>query len=169
MKTHLPLWQYRAEFFLGWEMFQPKVLEKIKTFTFNNFFFRKSCLLWYNVVKYGRAGQATDDNIIRRMRFACWITMATNRSEYFIPIAFPRQLWLRERASVLRCTYVACVVAPYGCVQVQIGGHAVAVSHRWWGHTHNVKKSARYDIWSEIRTRWPRTPLSPLRLRKRPM
>jgi len=30
---------------------------------FNNFFFRKSCLLWYNVEKYCRAGQATDDNM----------------------------------------------------------------------------------------------------------
>ena len=33
--------------------------------------------------KYGRVGQATDDNIIRRMRFACWITKATDTySEY---------------------------------------------------------------------------------------
>jgi hypothetical protein len=30
------------------------------------------------VEKYGRAGQATDDNIIRRMRFACWLTKATD-------------------------------------------------------------------------------------------
>jgi len=27
--------------------------------------------------KKGRAGQATDDNIISRKRFACWITKAT--------------------------------------------------------------------------------------------
>jgi hypothetical protein len=46
-------------------------------FMFNNFF-RKSCHLWDNVEKYGRARQATEDNIIRRMRFACWITKATN-------------------------------------------------------------------------------------------
>jgi hypothetical protein len=30
------------------------------------------------VEKYGTAGQATDDNIIRRMRFACWIAEATD-------------------------------------------------------------------------------------------
>ena len=61
--------------------------------------------------KYGTAGQATDDNIIRRMRFACWITKATDtHSEYVILIAFPRQQWLRERASVLRCTHIACHV-----------------------------------------------------------
>jgi hypothetical protein len=28
--------------------------------------------------KYGTARQATDDNTIRRMRFACWVTKATD-------------------------------------------------------------------------------------------
>ena len=45
--------------------------------------------------KYGRAGQATDDNIIQRMRFACWVTRPTDtHSEYAIFIAYPRQKWL---------------------------------------------------------------------------
>jgi hypothetical protein len=44
------------------------------------------------VEKYSRGRQATDDNIIRRMRIACCITKATDRrSEYEIRIAFPRQ------------------------------------------------------------------------------
>ena len=44
--------------------------------------------------KYGTAGQATDDNIIRRMRFARWSMKATNtHSEYVILFAFPRQQW----------------------------------------------------------------------------
>jgi hypothetical protein len=30
------------------------------------------------MVKYGREGQSTDDNVIRRMHFACWIAKATN-------------------------------------------------------------------------------------------
>ena len=39
------------------------------------------------------------------MRIACWIPKATNTlSEYVIPIAFPLQQWLHERASVLRYT-----------------------------------------------------------------
>jgi hypothetical protein len=63
------------------------------------------------VEKYGRARQATDDNIIQRMRFACWITKATDtHSEYLILIAFPQRKWLRERASLLRYTYTACLV-----------------------------------------------------------
>jgi hypothetical protein len=45
--------------------------------------------MWY---KHGTAKEATDDNIIRHMRFACWITKATDtRPEYVILIAFPRQ------------------------------------------------------------------------------
>jgi hypothetical protein len=60
------------------------------------------------VEKYGTARQDTDDNIIRRMRFACWVTKATDtHSEYLILVAFPRQQWLRERASMLRYTYIA--------------------------------------------------------------
>jgi hypothetical protein len=63
------------------------------------------------VEKYGRTRQATDDNIIRRMRFACWITKATDTySEYVIFIVFPRQEWLRERASMLRYTYIVSLV-----------------------------------------------------------
>jgi hypothetical protein len=42
--------------------------------------------------KYVRVRQATDDRIIRCIRFACWIPKAKNtHSEYVILIAFPRQ------------------------------------------------------------------------------
>jgi hypothetical protein len=48
------------------------------------------------VEKYCKAGQATDDNITRRVRFAFWIPTATDtHSEYVIPIAFPQQQLLR--------------------------------------------------------------------------
>jgi hypothetical protein len=63
------------------------------------------------VEKDSGARQATDDNIIRRMRIAYCITKATDtRSQYVILIAFPRQQWLRERASMLFYTYIACLV-----------------------------------------------------------
>jgi hypothetical protein len=56
------------------------------------------------VGKYGTAGQATDDNIIRRMRIACWIPKAREtHSEYAIRIAFSRQKkLLYERISMLQ-------------------------------------------------------------------
>ena len=57
--------------------------------------------MWKNFVKRGRP-QTT---IIWRMRTACWITKATDtHSEYVILIAFARQQWLRERATILRFT-----------------------------------------------------------------
>jgi len=63
------------------------------------------------VEKYGRARQATDDDIIWRMRIACWIPKATDKhSEYVILIALPQQQWLHERASMLRYTYIAYLV-----------------------------------------------------------
>jgi len=41
-------------------------------------------------IKYTRAGLATDDNVIERMRTACWIPTATDTySEYVILIASP--------------------------------------------------------------------------------
>jgi hypothetical protein len=39
-------------------------------FMFNKFFSEKRAIYEINVEKYGTARQATDDNIIRRMRFA---------------------------------------------------------------------------------------------------
>ena len=61
--------------------------------------------------KYRRVGQATDDNILRRMRFACWITKATDtHPDYLILTAFSRQQWLRERATMLGYMYIACLV-----------------------------------------------------------
>ena len=46
-----------------------------------------------------------------RLRFPCWVTKATDtHSEYVVRIASPQQQWLRERTSVLRYTYVACLV-----------------------------------------------------------
>jgi hypothetical protein len=39
--------------------------------------------------KYGRARQVTDDNIVRPMRFACWIAKSTDTlSEYVILLPF---------------------------------------------------------------------------------
>jgi hypothetical protein len=66
-------------------MFQTKVVEKIKANILCSVTFFRNSYRLDNVEKYGRFGQATDDNIIRRMRFACWITKATDtHSEYVI-------------------------------------------------------------------------------------
>jgi hypothetical protein len=81
-----------------------------------------------NVEKHGTARQATDGNIIWRMRLAHWITKATDtHSEYVIHIAFPRQHWLRTHASVLRYTYIACLVLviPISSIPTQFSTHVM--------------------------------------------
>ena len=84
MKTDTHFWSYLAQFFLEWEMFQTTFVEQIKTHILCSVTFcRKSHRLWDNVGKYGRAGQATDDNIIRRMRIACWLIKATNTNSKY--------------------------------------------------------------------------------------
>ena len=54
MKTFSHLWKYLAEFFLGWEMLQIEVVEKIKIHVLCSVaFFRESCRLWDIVETFG--------------------------------------------------------------------------------------------------------------------
>jgi hypothetical protein len=77
--------------------------------------------------KWSRAGQATDDNIIWHMRFASWITKASDRHpEYVVFISFPRQQWLRRRAPMLRLwpAFIACLVSAEMSVTIILGHFA---------------------------------------------
>jgi hypothetical protein len=48
---------------------------------------------------------------IWRMRITCWMPKAKNIiSEYVILIDFPLQIWLKERASMLRHSYIVRLV-----------------------------------------------------------
>jgi len=69
--------------------------------------FRKSCLLSDNVKNVAQTdGQATHDNITGNMRFACWMTNATDtHSECVITAAFPQQQRLHEGVSLLPDTH----------------------------------------------------------------
>ena len=59
--------------------------------------------------KYDRAGQATDDNIIRRMRFACWITKAINvRSENMSLITFSTAVVVKAPCALLYVRRLSC-------------------------------------------------------------
>jgi len=101
-------------------MLQTKVERKSKhKFYVQKRFFRKLCPLLNNMKKkYGTARQATDDNIIWRMRVACRIPKALNtHSEYVMFTTFTLQRWLRIHASLLRYTYIACIVT---CLFVSI-------------------------------------------------
>jgi hypothetical protein len=59
------------------------------------------------VEKYCTARQATDGNIIWRMRAAWWMTGTTERhSEYVTLTAFAGQQWFRQCSSILRHRYL---------------------------------------------------------------
>jgi len=98
------LQHYLAQF-LEWEMFRLKLYKNQNTYCVFGTSSLKSCRFWSNVEKYGRATQATDDSIIQRIHIAWCISKATHtQSECVTRIAFIRQQWLRERASMLLCT-----------------------------------------------------------------
>ena len=67
--------------------------------------------------KYGRAGQAADDNAARRTRFAWWVINATRthththtHTKYVILIGLPLQQWFSKHAAMLCLKYVASLV-----------------------------------------------------------
>jgi hypothetical protein len=139
--------------------FQNKVVEKIKTHILCSItFFRKSCLLWDNVEKYGTAGQTTDDNIIRRMRFGCWITKATHtHPEHVTLLALPPQQWLRERASVWRHMYSACLFFSFQrasrLVLPHSTSHSTAIEVAFPGVKANMASSVKVkNMWSHTST-----------------
>jgi len=59
MKTNIHFWSYLARLFLEWEMFQTKVVEKIKThILYSVTFFPENRavyeIMWKNIVERGR-------------------------------------------------------------------------------------------------------------------
>jgi hypothetical protein len=106
MKTNTHFWSCRAQFFLEWEMFHIKFVEKFKTHIL--FKYCLACwIMWKYIVEPDRP-QMT----IWRKSISSWEPEATNtHSKYIILIALPLQQWLHERASLLRCgTYITCLI-----------------------------------------------------------
>jgi len=134
MRIFVRLWQYLAQFFLQWEMYQTKAAEKNNTHTLCSVTFsRKTCDLLDNVVKYGTAGQATNDNIIHRMRFAFLINKAANiHSECVILIAFPQQqFFTRTGLSVtLYVHWLPCLI-PFHLNFTSNRSYLSEVNHNW--------------------------------------
>ena len=77
---------------------------------FNNFFSPENRVV-YEVMFTDGVEQGRPRMTIWRMRIACWVTNATNRhSEHVILIAFLLQQWLRERATMIRYTFIVCLI-----------------------------------------------------------
>ena len=121
-----------SEFFLEWEIFETKGAENIKMPILCSvpffFFLQKSYRVWDSIKKCGGAREAAVGNIA--VRFMLKATraqahasaraptslaphtsthspMRPHTQKYVILIAFSRQQLFRERASLLRHTYVA--------------------------------------------------------------
>ena len=75
-KNFSHLLQYLAEFFLEWEMFHIKVVEKVKTHILcSTTFFRIPCRLRDNVEKYGGAKEAEKE-------YGAWMLHAAQTKLY---------------------------------------------------------------------------------------
>ena len=78
---------------------------------FGKFFFFANRTTIYEIMLKNIVEPGRPQMTVWRMRSARQIPKATDAySEYVILIAFPLQQWLSERASLPRCTYIACVV-----------------------------------------------------------
>ena len=90
--------------------------------------------MWTNVAEPYRQQME-----IWRKRIACWIRKRLQtHSEYVILIAFPLQQWLHERASVLRCTCIACVVTSFQ-LRLDISSVSVLVSIHYYWYTTTIQ------------------------------
>jgi len=91
-------------------IFQTEVVEKIKTRILCSLIFSpKSYRLRDKVENYGRFGQAPQDILTRRVRFACWMARLQTHTEYVILITFPLQKLRRESSPVLHL-YVQFII-----------------------------------------------------------
>ena len=91
--------------------FRQKLQRKSKHILFSeNFFFfgnRAAYELMWNTTVQPNRPQMT----LWRMRNACWINKAADtHSEYVIRTSFSLQQWLHERTSILRYTYIICLL-----------------------------------------------------------
>jgi hypothetical protein len=98
------------------------------TFMFNYFFPENPAvcgIVWEKTVEPDRSQRA-----IPRFRIACWMSKITDTHlEYVILNAFAQQQFLHERATMLRYTYIACLVslmdACHRQVSIQYGACAL--------------------------------------------
>ena len=128
MKTNIHFWSYLAQFFLEWEMFQTKVVKKIKTrilCSVTLFFENRAVyeVMWKNFEQPGRQ-QMT----IRRMRICM---LDTKGYKHTIRICnthrFPTKQQFHERALMLHYTvtrtspvlfYLQLTLATYSNLQI---------------------------------------------------
>jgi hypothetical protein len=77
MMTNIHFWSYLAQFLLEWEMFQTKVVDKIKTHILCPKILSKSRAT-YEIMRKNTVEPERPQMKIRRIHIACWIPKATD-------------------------------------------------------------------------------------------
>ena len=87
-----------------------KIVHKIKTHIYVQYFFFSKIML-FEIMWKNKAEADRPQMTKWTTRFVCWIPKAQNtQSEYVILIAFPRQQWLHEHASILLYMHTVCLI-----------------------------------------------------------
>ena len=121
MQTDIHLWSYLAQFFLEWETFQTKVVEKIKRHILCSVCPPPENRAVYETMCTNTVEPDESQMTVWHMRTACWILKATDtHSEYVILPAFPLQQWLHGRAPTLQYSTVQYSTVQYSTVQYSI-------------------------------------------------
>ena len=101
-------------------------------------------IMWKNMVE----PEATDGNVIRRMRIACCVTIATDtHSGYVIFIAFPLQRWSRARSSMLNLCLCYVVNFCTKGIYRRNRGNVSSYCHR---HHHHYYRRRHHKHWWNI-------------------
>jgi hypothetical protein len=112
MMTNIHFWSYLAYFFVEWEMYQTNVAKKTKTHVLCSitFFPRNRAvneIMRKNILEPERPQMTIDDG---SCALRAGLLRLQTHSECIISIAFSREQWLIERASMLCYTYTAFLV-----------------------------------------------------------
>jgi len=173
---YVHLWQYIAQFFFEWEMFQTAVVQKIKTYILCSIFFFENHavydIMWKSIVQLDRPQMTI-------WRIACCIHKATNaHSQYVILIAFLLQQWLHVHTLLLRYIYVVHCLYWWEYIASVICEWK-SMDHWWnesdWGEPQYLEKSLsqchfvlytshidwpemksgrRHTLWAATRPKW---------------
>jgi hypothetical protein len=89
-----------------------KFVEKLKSHILCSviFFFLSFENSVYEIMCKNNVESGRPQMTVRRMRIACSMPNGINTHSEYVTLLFPLQQWLQERASVLRYTYIVCLV-----------------------------------------------------------
>ena len=112
-------------------------------------------------IKYGRARQATDGIILRRIFFACWTIKATNIHMWYL-LLFHGIHFHASAPECYVCTYFACLVWIVTTKNMWTFKSYAAGVHKFWTNLETISiLGARRVTWSKFHAWGPTVVESP--------